>query len=133
MGVSVRREGIARLVATDIAGFLIRLAVQCETYSKINAPKDSGELAASIARDPAQITAQDVRIRVGTHCGYGLFPEKGTGIYGPTGRPIVPKTAMGLLAFKPRGSSHIIRVRSVRGQPGQHFMAKSLAETVVTI
>lgn len=53
-----------------------------------------------------------------------IFPEGGTGIYGPTGRPIHRKTKDRFGRPKPfyfQGHT----VPQIRGQRGQHFMARN--------
>ena len=52
---------------------------------------------------------------------YALFVEQGTGIYGPTGARIVPKTAKAL--WWPSAAHP---VRSIAGMQGRHYMEKIL-------
>lgn len=52
--------------------------------------------------------------------GYALFVEIGTGIYGPTGRPIKPKRAK-LLVWRDK-SGKLIFARKVRGRRATPFM-----------
>lgn len=132
MAVNIRQSGIKQLVAGEITDFAIKTAQRVERAAKQFAPSETGNLRRSINRMPVQIRGLHVRVKVATTCGYGLFVEEGTGIYGPSGRPIRPKRAK-LLAFKPRGSSHIITVKSVKGQPGQHFMRNALLSVAATI
>jgi hypothetical protein len=54
---------------------------------------------------------------------YALFVMKGTGIYGPTGQRIKPKTAK-LLAFRIDGQ--LVFAKSVRGQRAQPFLVEAL-------
>lgn len=129
MAVTIRASGVKQLTAGEITDFVIDLAERVEKTAKQLAPRETGELRRSINRMPISIRGLHVRVKVATNCGYGLFPEEGTGIYGPTGSVITPKRAR-LLVFKPRGLSHVISVKSVRGQPGQHFMRQALTSVV---
>jgi len=59
---------------------------------------------------------------------YAKWVESGTGIYGPFGVPIVPKTKK-MLAWQSRYTGVMNYAKSVKGQPGQHFMRDALSET----
>lgn len=129
MAVRIHRDGIKKLTAGPIREFFEDLADDMVDAAKRFAPKDTGKLSRSIRKGRTRVTAYTVRVRAGTHTGYGLFVEAGTGIFGPTGRPIRPKKAP-FLVFKPKGLNHVIRVRSVKGQPGQHYMEAALTYVV---
>lgn len=58
---------------------------------------------------------------------YTPFVNDGTGIYGPKGKKIYPKTARLLGPFKWNG--RMIAVPWIRGQKGQHFVEKSITQT----
>lgn len=52
---------------------------------------------------------------------YGLFVNEGTGIFGPSGKPITPKKAKALKTpYGPR--------KSVKGMEGRHFVEKGMAK-----
>ena len=57
------------------------------------------------------------------HAHYALFVMRGTGIYGPTGQPITPKTA-NYLVFRGRDGATVY-AKSVRGQRAQPFLAEA--------
>ena len=59
-------------------------------YARILAPRDRGQLRASITHE---IEAKKTRVvgRYGTNLKYGIFVEKGTGIHGEKGSRIYPK------------------------------------------
>jgi hypothetical protein len=55
---------------------------------------------------------------------YALYVHEGTGIYGPRGAPIKPKTKK-LLRFElPDGT--IVYAKSVKGMPGRPFLVEAL-------
>lgn len=94
-----------------------------EAKAKELAPKDTGYLAASIYQDfhPGSIETMSMEIVAGAD--YSLAVEKGTGIYGPRGRPITPKTKK-VMRFPTAGK--IVFAKRVSGQRGQHFMSRAL-------
>lgn len=132
MAITLRQTGIRELAAGQIATFTADTANKVRQAAERLAPKDTGRMSRTITRKPLKITALHVRATVSTTTGYGLFVEAGTGIYGPTGRPITPRRGR-FLVFKPRGSNHVIKVTSVRGQPGQHFMRNALIQTITAL
>lgn len=54
------------------------------------------------------------------HAPYAIFVLKGTGVYGPTGAPIRPKTAQ-YLVFRGRDGG-LVYAKQVKGQPAQPFL-----------
>jgi len=132
MAVTVRDAGIRDLTVTAVADFVKIVAKKVEKRARFVAPNFTGKLQRSITALKPKVTGLHVRAKVTTDSGYGLFPEEGTGIFGPKGAPIRPKKAP-FLVFQPRGLGHIIRVKSVRGQPGQHYMRDSLIAIIHSI
>lgn len=57
--------------------------------------------------------------RVGTNVDYARYVQEGTGIYGPTGRPITPKTGQ-YLVFTANGRQYFLK--SVRGAPARPYL-----------
>ena len=55
-----------------------------------------------------------------------MYQEIGTGIYGPLGRPITPKTKK-VLAFVGRGGKMVF-AKSVKGVRGRYYMKGSLEQ-----
>lgn len=94
-----------------------------ETAAKQNAPVDTGILRGSIHSDVRNMGSETVGI-VGTNLEYAPYQEFGTGIYGPSGSPIVPVQAS-VLAFMSK-TGGMIFARSVSGAPARHFMAAGL-------
>lgn len=103
--------------------FLNVAAKQGEEILSKNTPKHTGKGAGSYHI----ISHGDSReIRNDT---YYLNPwvNDGTGIYGPRHARITPKSAR-YLHFNYRGKE--VFAKSVRGQPGKHFIERSVAEIV---
>jgi len=111
---------------SDKARKAIRMAVRdvseyCHGKIKANSPKRSGALSRSWVMD--QIGA--LQHKVATSIKYARWVNDGTGIYG-SGRPITPKRAK-YLRFTIGG--RVIFARSVRGQKGQKYVEKTVAQT----
>lgn len=129
MAVRLRQEGVRQLVERDVASFVAKLGKRIALRATRGAPRDTGRLSSSIKAGRVATKGLKASVKVSTETGYGLYPEIGTGVFGPTGRPIRPKKAP-FLVFQPRGLGHVIRVRSVRGQPGQHYMRQALISEI---
>jgi hypothetical protein len=129
----VRKAGVLAFVATDIRRFTARLAEKIELACKLRAPVgDSGRLVRTIAKRPVTVRGRHARVRIVARAPYSLYVEAGTGIYGPTGRRIYPKRSK-VLVFRPSGSARFVFAKSVRGQPGQHFMRDGLVAVISKI
>lgn len=129
MAVHIRSSGINRFIKEDVKDFMIRLGKVVQKKAEGLAPTDTGKLKRSIDVSRVTFRGDKVSVKVSTNTGYGLYPEQGTGIYGPRGQVIRPKKAQ-FLVFKPKGLGHVIRVRSVRGQRGQHYMRDALIAVI---
>ncbi|BDD81487.1 hypothetical protein TPB0596_12500 [Tsukamurella pulmonis] len=92
--------------------------------AKRNAPVDTGRLRSSISA-VTQETDRGVKVIVGSALEYAEYQERGTGIYGPHGTPIVPVTKKAL-KFKPKGSGKFVFRPSVAGTPATRFLSKAL-------
>lgn len=99
--------------------------------AKRRAPVDEGTLRASIASD-LQIHPGRVTARIGSNLFYAIFQELGTGIYGPSGQVIRPRTAK-VLKFKARRATPRSRrgggfvfAQFVKGSPGIHYLVDAL-------
>lgn len=86
----------------------------------------TGALPGSIRYEVRSSFGFSVVARVGSDLKHALWVEQGTGIFGPHHTPIIPTQAK-FLRFKPHGSESIILARSVRGQPGKHFLRDALS------
>lgn len=89
------------------------------------APRDKGQLHASIQIDGPTGSRLNVQTRIYTNLKHAIFQEFGTGIYGPTKRMIRPVRAK-MLAWQSGGVWH--RAKAVRGSKPHHFMEQSAKE-----
>lgn len=114
-----------------VAQDMLRRGLLVETQAKRNisgvgGPKrvDTGRLRASIN---TQLVVRDGKpiVVVGTNVFYARFVHDGTGLYGPRHRRIVPVRRR-RLRFRPHGSGRYVYARSVKGSPGNPFLANAL-------
>ena len=96
----------------------------------LNSPVDHGLLRQWFF---AKNTPEEIEIR--TPAQYAIFPNDGTGVYGPRGSVIKPKSGK-VLAFKPGpkwkgpvSKDGFVYLKSSKGQKGQHFVEKSMKQT----
>jgi len=129
VGVTIREQGIRQLTAGPVASWTRALAGRVKNRAQSLSPVETGLLRRSITAHPPRVAGFHVRATIATATGYGLYPEEGTGIFGPKGRVIKPRTKP-FLVFQPRGLGHVIRTRSVLGQKPQHFMRDALTAIV---
>ena len=125
---------IRQLVTSPRGGVvqdLLRRGLLVETQAKrnlggIGGPKrvDTGRLRASIN---TQLVTRDGQpaVLVGTNVRYARWVHDGTGIYGPRGRRITPKSHK-RLRFRPKGSRKFVYARSVAGMRPNPFMKNAL-------
>ena len=85
------------------------------------APVDKGTLRTTMLR-----TYNADEGRVGSNLPYAKYQEFGTGIYGKSGVPIVPKRAR-MLAWTTKGGQ-LAFAKSVRGVPAKHFLQGGIDE-----
>lgn len=115
-----------------VAQDLLRRGLMVETQAKRNlaggqsGPKriDTGRLRSSINTELVRRNGQ-LAVLVGTNVYYARWVHDGTGIYGPRGRMIRPRTAT-RLRFKPRGSSRFVYAKQVRGMVPNRFLLDAL-------
>lgn len=89
---------------------------------------DSGRLRSSLSHT-MNVDGNRVVGRVGSVVAYARFHHDGTGIYGPTGRPIRPKNSSHLV-FHPKGSKVLVFATQVKGSKPNPFLVRALVETV---
>lgn len=129
MTVKIRRAGIKEFTRKEIGDFVADLGKHVERAAQTKSPKFTRKLSKSIKTGKVTFRGDTASVRISTDTGYGLYPELGTGIYGPKRKIIRPKRAP-FLVFQPRGLDHVIRVRSVKGQKPQHYMRDALISTI---
>lgn len=64
--------------------------------------------------------------RAGSLAKHAYWLDVGTGIYGPAGKPIVPKRAK-VLVFTPKGSNVTVFAASVKGIKGDRWLRRAFA------
>ena len=110
---------------------LLRRGLLVETQAKrnlggIGGPKriDTGRLRASIN---TQVVTRNGEpgVLVGTNVRYAMWVHDGTGIYGPRGRRITPKSHK-RLRFRPKGQHKYVYARSVAGMRPNPFIKNAL-------
>jgi hypothetical protein len=141
---SVNRRGIEQVLHGEGPGghvhnYVRRLGREGARYSRQLAPRKTGRLRAGIEATPVIDMARVVRTGWTSKARHSKWVNDGTGIYGPTGRPIRARNGK-VMAFtasgrksgptrsgrlRPRLSRKVV-VRSVRGQVGQRFMQRGL-------
>jgi hypothetical protein len=95
-----------------------------EAIAVANAPVgDTGNLRNERTSETRDETTRLVA-EITFHAYYALFVMKGTGIYGPKGQPIRPKTAE-YLVFRGRDGG-LVYVKQVRGQRPNPFLVEAL-------
>jgi len=90
------------------------------------APVDRGLLRASL-ESQILIRQQSVTARIGSRVKYHPWQEIGTGIYGPRGRRIYPRTKK-YLKFRPKGGQGFVFARSVRGVRGKRYLTEGFRQ-----
>ncbi|MFI7278507.1 hypothetical protein [Streptomyces sp. NPDC049879] len=106
---------VGRLVADVTRNVLRAVEVEC--------PKRTGATARSFHSDIEIRPNRQIRGRVFSDDPVVQYLEQGTGLYGPRGRRITPRTSKAL-RFELGGQ--VIFAKSVRGMRKQPFMRRSL-------
>lgn len=106
-------------------GLLVESAAK-RNLSGIGGPKriDTGRLRASISTVVVERNSQPA-VLVGTNVKYAGWVHNGTGIYGPRGTPIRPRSHK-FLRFKPRGATKWVYARQVKGMRPNPFLKNAL-------
>lgn len=119
-----------------IAQDLMRRGQRVQNAARRLCPVDEGRLRASISTE-IRGSGQRLEVRIGTNLKYGIYVEKGTGIY--AGRGPIKAKGGGLLRWPNKGgtssggrrysggktASHVY-ARSVKGQRAQPFLEPAL-------
>src|SRR5690606_39028417 len=95
-----------------------RVADRC----RVLAPNRDGTLRSSI-RTAVRVSGTKVVGHVYSDLDYSVYVQRGTGLYGPAGRPIRPRRSP-FLVFDVGGRT--VFAREVRGTPPQPFMLEAL-------
>lgn len=118
-------RSVARASALDAARKdLPRRAAKVQREARRLAPKRTGDLRRSIDVLLYETSAGPVA-RIGSDSKVARWQHEGTGIYGPTGRPIRPVRAR-VLRFKPKGARKFVYAAQVRGVKPTRFLVRAL-------
>ncbi len=112
-----------QITATHTMAAMNKSLVNYQGTARQIAPIDQGLLRASIQISPARHEGNRIEGSVGTALNYAPAQEAGSGIYGPTGQPIRPKTKK-VLAWYSGGSWHF--AKEVKGVRPRWYMRGSL-------
>jgi hypothetical protein len=144
--LSTRVPGIKTTFRKEAIAYLKDVGRYARDLVRQNAPRKTGELRSSIGVSEVRETAQGFSVKVRSDLPRARWLEKGTGIYGPRKRPIVPIRAKAL-AWRSKGGGtllvaqgkrirrgrlekyrprdvHLTFRRSVRGVPPMQFFEK---------
>lgn len=116
--VRIDRKAI-RIIEGGPERVMIRFGEEHKAEGMRQAPKRTGTLARSIDFE-VKVRGNEIRGTTFTTCGYGAWPELGTGIFGKTKKPIRPKRAKALWW---EGADH--PVPEVAGQRAQPYIKPS--------
>ena len=110
------------LVRSHITTAMNKSLVRLHGTAKELVPVDQGTLRGSLIISPVTWSGSTATGNVGTNLHYAVYQEQGTGIYGPSGQPIRPKTKT-VLAWQKNGAWHF--ARQVRGVRPKWYMRTS--------
>lgn len=121
-------DAIIRSSSGAVAKDLLRRGKKVEAKAKINlqrAPRrvDTGHLRSSIHTTLLTLNNAPA-VRVGTNVFYAIFVHNGTGIYGPRGATIKPRSAK-FLSWKSKSGKRIY-AREVKGMKPNPFLADAI-------
>lgn len=119
-GLSARVRDFAQSRADDIAQ---RFVERAQMY----APFRTGQLHDSIQAEPAEMIGDVATARVVVGAEYGKFQNEGTGVYGPDGEPIYPRTAKALVFYWP-AAANVVAFAHVKGTEPTHFWERTLGD-----
>lgn len=88
--------------------------------TKAAASRRSGTLADGISASQPALAETRIQAEIISAADYSRFQDDGTGIYGPTGARIFPRTAKAL-RFDWPAAGGIVFAKSIAGSPGTHF------------
>lgn len=113
----------------SVARDMQRRGLRVEAAAKVRIsgnPKrvNSGRLRSTIKAVPIRKRGAPGS-RIGTNVKYAVFVHDGTGIYGPRGMRIKPKTKR-YLKFIPKGGNRFVYAKSVKGMRPNPFLVDAL-------
>ena len=106
---------------------LARRTRNVEGEAKRLAPVDTGRLRSDIWSEVGVVDGAPTG-RVGSSVNYALHVHEGTGLWGPTGQRITPRSAKVLRWTRGRGAGQAVHfARSVAGSPPKRYLRNALA------
>jgi len=128
MPTTVRVEGVYASLDRMGSGMLDRCSSLFVRTARGRASRRTNELADSIEAGPVYKAGSTFRTTVEVGAEHGVYQDRGTGIYGPEGRPITPRRADGVLVFDWPAAGGVVFARSVRGTPPTRFWQRTVAD-----
>lgn len=122
VSVEVDEAELERILLQAAVPEVTKVTQRTQTGAKRRAPVDTGLLRSSIYAT-VRVSPPLVVGEVGSNLEYAIYVHEGTGIYGPSGKPITPKRSR-VLVFKVRGKT--VFAHSVKGQRPQPFLVDAL-------
>lgn len=126
--LTINEQAVQQLISEsgEIGQRITTITRRVANAARTLAPADKGTLRSSINEE---VTARGNTLvgRVYSDAPQATYLSQGTGIYGPSHKPIRPKKAS-MLVFKPKGSSEFVFTNEVKGTPPNKFMLRALQQ-----
>lgn len=127
--VHVNRAEMRRSEKRQALKFINDVNAEIATRARRLAPKASGGLRASIRVERAKVVGDRVTGRVVAFAKHAVYQHEGTGIYGPRGVRIRPRSRQAL-RFYWRKAGGVVFFRSVRGTKPTKFLTRAMAQVL---
>lgn len=131
MRVNLNQAGLDEILRSPTGPVVKEVTKRTRTTSNLAKRKvgvDTGRLKSAI-QYTVNIQHDKVIGTVGAMVQYARYHHDGTGIHGPTGRPITPKNGP-FLVFTPKGAKQAVFAKQVSGAKANPFLTDALAEAV---
>lgn len=131
---TVQLNYILKSTAGPVARDLLKRGIRVQSKARRNlggstgsGPRrvDTGLLRATISTNLG-LRGSELVMRVGSGLYYALWVHDGTGIYGPRGRRITPRTASHLVFHWKKMGNKLMIVKSVKGMKPNPFLKNAL-------
>lgn len=120
---TVNAAALERKVRDYAEAQTVKAAEAFVTLCRSNMPRRTGAMAESVQVDSIYESRSGYTARIVVDSPYARFQNEGTGIYGPDGAPITPKSG-NVLVFD--GIGGMVFARSVRGTEPTHFWERTI-------
>jgi|SRR5699024_4644200 len=109
-----------------------KLAKELEREAKANAFwSDRTGMTRQAIKGKSEGASNGAVLSLGHYSKVGLYHEKGTGIYGPKGKPITPKRAKYLVFMGDHGQ--LVFAKSVKGMPKKPIVEPTVKKNIPKI